>query len=132
MLLLLTSVCVQVVEAYKAVDVKERPSSGPGGWWKALFQPLGLYRVSFFNLSTWYYIYKENKKCFFTYVRSRISSKFTSASRVWFSDRACYGVGCVCPRVGYRPATPLDGFTTGTSFGGQIYLKFVYGTILGL
>lgn len=28
------------------MDAKERPSSGPGGWWKAFFQPFGLFRVS--------------------------------------------------------------------------------------
>ncbi|CAM9253148.1 unnamed protein product, partial [Laminaria digitata] len=39
-----TANVTEVVEAYKAVDVKERPTSGPGGWWKALIQPLGLYR----------------------------------------------------------------------------------------
>ena len=44
--LLRISVLVQVVEAYRAVDAKERPSSGPGGWWKAFFQPFGLFRVS--------------------------------------------------------------------------------------
>lgn len=49
-----SSSCVQVVEAYKAVDVKERPISGPGGWWKALIQPLGLYRVSSISVFMFY------------------------------------------------------------------------------
>eukprot|EP00752_Nemacystus_decipiens_P005744 g5197.t1 len=39
-----TADVAEVVDAYRAVDEKERPSSGPGGWWKALFQPFGLFR----------------------------------------------------------------------------------------
>lgn len=35
----------QVVEAYRAVDKKERPSLGPGGWWKSFLHPFGLFRV---------------------------------------------------------------------------------------
>lgn len=34
-----------MIDAYKAVDARQRPESGPGGWWKAALQPLGLFRV---------------------------------------------------------------------------------------